>query len=468
MTLLPTRPSPAHLPFVAASVLALLVISFESADAQSLRGSAASLDRQNAQARAHAFTYLQTPQQVRDFVRNGYLVPVAPNRDMDIHNVSFPYTRPEVRVFLERLASQYRAACGEKLVVTSLTRPRSNQPPNASSRSVHPTGMAVDLRRSGRAACRQWLESTLMSLERQGVLEAIYERRPPHYHLAVYPQPYTQHLARLTGDANAMAAALGNGPQMESRWVTHRVRRGETLSTIATRYGASTTRLRSENGIRGDRILVGQELRIPVYEVVTTVASGESTPSDAEATGAGENVVAANSPEHPPAAGATNGEAVTPATHTVARGETLWSIARRYGVREEALRRANGLSGSRILAGRELTLPAGIEGAELPETTHTVARGETLWTIARRYGVSEDRVRAANGIQGSRILIGQSLVIPGGSGGSLPVQHTVSRGESLWTIANRHGTTVEQIQTANQIGSSRVYPGQTLSVPVTQ
>ena len=126
---------------------------------------------------SHGFTYLSTPGQVLNFVDGGYLVRVVPNQDLELHQVSFPYVRPEIRVFVERLASQYRSACGEKLVVTSLTRPLSAQPRNASDRSVHPTGMAVDLRRSNRTACRTWLESTLVSLEGTGVLEAT--REPP-------------------------------------------------------------------------------------------------------------------------------------------------------------------------------------------------------------------------------------------------------------------------------------------------
>ncbi|TVR65945.1 MAG: LysM peptidoglycan-binding domain-containing protein, partial [Gemmatimonadales bacterium] len=231
------------------------------AAAQSLRGSPESLDRQNAQARAHNFTYLETPAQVRRYVELGYLVPVRPTADMQIHNVSFPYARPEVRLFLERLSSQYRAACGEQLVVTSLTRPLSNQPPNASARSVHPTGMAVDLRRSASARCRSWLEGTLLSLEGRGLIEAIVERRPPHYHIAVYPRPYAQYVARITGERPVLAQAGDGGASVQ--WQTHEVRPGETLSGIAARHGTTVTRLRTENNLRGNRILAGQRLRVP-------------------------------------------------------------------------------------------------------------------------------------------------------------------------------------------------------------
>jgi hypothetical protein len=66
---------------------------------------------------------------------------------------------------------------------------------NASAISVHPTGMAIDLRRSDSSGCRQWLETVLLDLEGKGVIEATREQYPPHYHVAVFPNPYLQYVA---------------------------------------------------------------------------------------------------------------------------------------------------------------------------------------------------------------------------------------------------------------------------------
>lgn len=165
--------------------------------AQSLLGSHESLLRQNEEAREHDFTYLRTAADVRDYAQQGLLVRLPGNADYELagEEVSFPYARPEVKTFVERLSSQYHEACGERLVVTSLTRPITRQPPNASAISVHPTGMAVDLRRSDSSGCRQWLETVLLDLEGKGVLEATREQYPPHYHVAVFPNPYLQYVA---------------------------------------------------------------------------------------------------------------------------------------------------------------------------------------------------------------------------------------------------------------------------------
>ncbi len=177
-------------------ILVFLTLLAGAARAQpaSLAGGSASMERQGAAARAHRFTYLRTPRQVRRFVARGWLVPVEPGPDLVLHEVSFPYARKAIRLFLRRLSRQYREACGEKLVVTSLTRPRSKQPRNASPRSVHPTGMAIDLRRSTNPRCRRWLEGVLLHLERRGALEATLERRPPHYHVAVFPRRYERYV----------------------------------------------------------------------------------------------------------------------------------------------------------------------------------------------------------------------------------------------------------------------------------
>ena len=173
---------------VAAAAWLCLLVGTSLVHAQSLRGSRTSMRKQNSVAQNQDYTFLETSADVWDFVEKGLLVPLNGNSNYKVEDASYPYARPAVKLFVERLAQQYRPECGEKLVVTSLTRPLSRQPANASDLSVHPAGMAVDLRRSKKASCRRWLERTLASLEGKGVLEATRERTPPHYHIAIYPE----------------------------------------------------------------------------------------------------------------------------------------------------------------------------------------------------------------------------------------------------------------------------------------
>jgi LysM repeat protein len=274
----------------AVTAAVLLLSSASAAEAQTLRGSPQTMQKQNRMAIQHDYTFLQTSAQVRRFVSSGHLVEMRGNADYEMVSVSHPYARPALKVFIERLGAQYRAACGEKLVVTSLTRPVREQPRNASELSVHPAGMAVDLRISGRASCVRWLEKTLLALEKQGVLDATRERRPPHYHIALFPEPYTRYVASLGAtdavrvataapvrqtDAPKRAAAPAEAPLLVTANVaaeenspddlqTYRVNRGDSLWSIARRHGTTVDALRDLNGLKNTQIVAGQTLTVPI------------------------------------------------------------------------------------------------------------------------------------------------------------------------------------------------------------
>ncbi|HSL82015.1 MAG TPA: DUF5715 family protein, partial [Thermoanaerobaculia bacterium] len=238
--------------------IALLVTGLAPpAEAASLIPTRPALLRQVHAARDHDFTYLETTGDVARFVRQGHLVALPGNRDYLVkHTVSLPYARPAVKLFVERLSAQYRAACGERLVVTSLVRPKSRQPRNSSPLSVHPTGMALDLRVSGNQRCRRWIESALIGLEAKGVIEAARERYPPHYHVVVFPRQYGEYVA----------AKLGRGGEREQRpsVIAYRVRPGDSLWTIARRHGTTVQSLQQANGLRSSRIRPSQVLQVPV------------------------------------------------------------------------------------------------------------------------------------------------------------------------------------------------------------
>lgn len=300
---------------VAASILTL--VGGEQAHAQaptSLAGSRASMNYQHSHAVSNGYDYAHTSRDVTGLVRTGQMVRVTANQNFVIHNVSYPYLKPTVKTLLERLSAQYHNACGEKLTVTSMTRPIARQPANAHNHSVHPTGMAFDLRIPSNQRCRSWLERTLLSLEDSNVLDVTRERNPPHYHVAVFPEPYTHYLAGI------------NGQQRE-----YVVRRGDTLSAVASRNGVTIAQLRSANGIRGDMIRVGQTLMVPA-------APGRAP------------VNVASSP--------TNSAPQAPVrrevTHLVQRGETLWRIASRYRTSVDALRTENGLADDLLRVGQML------------------------------------------------------------------------------------------------------------------
>ena len=254
----PRLPIRALIPAATAAALLLAGLLPPAAEAASLIPTRPALLRQVHAARDHGFTYLDTSGEVARFVREGYLVALPGNRDYYVkHTVSLPYARPEVKLFVERLAAQYRGACGERLVVTSLVRPKNLQPPNSSPLSVHPTGMALDLRVSDSYRCRSWLERALVGLEDRGVVEAARERRPPHYHVVVFPRQYAGYVEAKTGRPPAES---GGGAGV----ITYRVRSGDSLWTIARTHGTTVRTLQRTNGLSSTRIKPSQVLKVPV------------------------------------------------------------------------------------------------------------------------------------------------------------------------------------------------------------
>jgi LysM repeat protein len=265
----------------------VLITGVSGLDAQALRGSRAAMRKQNNIAQNQEYSFLRTASDVREFVEKGLLVPVSGNPAVKLDGVSFPYTRPAVKTFIERLGPQYKSACGEKLVITSLTRPLTRQPWNASKLSVHPAGMALDLRTSRRPACRRWLEGTLLSLEKKGVLEATKERRPAHYHVAIFPASYLSYVTNLTGDTKLATRTntpapikIAKAPAATPNYASvvapapadnaYKVRSGDSLWGIARKFGVSVTELKRANGLRSSRLQPGQKLVIPKAEVERT------------------------------------------------------------------------------------------------------------------------------------------------------------------------------------------------------
>ena len=172
-----------------------------------------------------------------------------------------------------------------------------------------------------------------------------------------------------------------------------------------------------------------------------------------------------------------------PVVHVVAWGETLWSIATQYSVTPEAIIEANHLTDpNHIYAGQRLVIPGGVtpqtgSSADSPGVagTHVVQRGETLFQISQRYGVSVSALAELNGLWNpAQIYEGQQLRIPGAAttatSGYSPEEvvdtHVVKAGETLSSIARRYGVPLWVLAQVNNISNpSLLYAGQVLTVP---
>jgi LysM repeat protein len=159
--------------------------------------------------------------------------------------------------------------------------------------------------------------------------------------------------------------------------------------------------------------------------------------------------------------------------HVVQRGEHLTSIANRYGTTPQAIASANNLVNTNLIyVGQRLTIPGGGSASTQSNSYYVVNRGDTLTAIAARYGTTTQALVQANGLASpDRIYVGQRLVIPGG--GSMASASTgttgyyiVQRGDTVSSIAVRHGVTAWAIVQANHLANPNfIYAGQRLVVP---
>jgi membrane-bound lytic murein transglycosylase D len=169
--------------------------------------------------------------------------------------------------------------------------------------------------------------------------------------------------------------------------------------------------------------------------------------------------------------------------HRVRRGETLSTIARRYGTSVRAIMAHNGLTSSHyVRAGWKLKIPTKASRASSQQPpklvtvstsdgkvyTYTVRRGDSLWRIANRYGTTTKAIQTLNHLRSSDLQIGQVLKIPQEMGGHEQIAtkpYTVSRGDSPFKIAQRHNMNLSHFLSLNHLTPrSTIYPGQVLLV----
>lgn len=225
-----------------------------------------------------------------------------------------------------------------------------------------------------------------------GISSSILKEYNPELRRWMTPPDEDQYVLRIpVGKGERLAEKLAELPSVESKpqWTTHTVRRGQTLSYIARKYGTSVSALISANNIRNkNQIKVGQVLRIPTsdYYAAATVSSDQDL-----------------------------------ITHVVKKGETLSEIGEKYGVSISKIRSLNDLYGKRyIYPGQKLKIPVKksqtVQYSSTPsgatKIIHVVKKGETLSEIADAYNVGLSRVRSWNNLYGRKFIYpGQKIIL---------------------------------------------------------
>lgn len=153
-------------------------------------------------------------------------------------------------------------------------------------------------------------------------------------------------------------------------------------------------------------------------------------------------------------------------TYVVQKGDNLYKIANRFNTTISELKKINNLTSDTLSIGQILYLSPIVEQ---PTITYKVQKGDTLYSIATKYNTTVDKIKMLNNLTNNTLYIGQDLIVP--STEEIPsddenyTTYEVVKGDSLWAIAKRYGLTVDELVALNNLSSLDLQIGDKLKVP---
>ena len=220
--------------------------------------------------------------------------------------------------------------------------------------------------------------------------------------------------------AEAVIKAIANyggytykGPTSNLEYV---VKKGDTLYGISKMYNVSVDDIKKYNGLTSNDLSIGKVLKIPntlnVYD-----------------------------------------------SYTVKRGDTLYSIARKYNTTVDNLRRLNNLNNDSLSIGQVILLP-GVDTSSDNTSIYVVNPGDTLYSIAREYDTTVEVLKDLNTLTTNILSVGQKLVVPSDNSNI----YVVKRGDTLYSIAKKYNITVDRIRQLNNLSSNNLSIGEKLII----
>lgn len=271
-------------------------------------------------------------------------------------------------------------------------------------------------------------------------------------------------------------AGTSNGGQTTGAKYT--VQSGDSVWKISNDHGITMAQLIEWNNIKNNFVYPGQQL---------TVSNSGSTNSASSNTGSSANTNNSSS--------ANTGSSSSQGTYTVKAGESVWSVANKNGITMNQLIEWNNIKNNFIYPGQQLIVKGGnstntntgsTTSAAKPNTPntsattstsssgntmYTVKAGESVWSVANKHHITMDQLIEWNNIKNNFIYPGQQVIVKKGSSQTTNQQspagsktYTVKSGESVWGVADSHGITMAQLIEWNNIKNNFIYPGQTLIV----
>lgn len=200
------------------------------------------------------------------------------------------------------------------------------------------------------------------------------------------------------------------------------VKSGDSLWSIAKKYGISVDELKRINNLTSNLLKIGQALKL-----------------------SGENI---NQPQ-------------TGNNYIVKSGDTLYSIANKFNTSVQNIKSANNLIKDTLSIGQKLIIPTSVPTPNIENNeTYIVKKGDNLYSIAKKYGITQQELMNYNNLKSNLLSIGQALKIPSTDTST----YVVKKGDTLYSIAQKFSTSVQNIKSKNNLTSNVLNIGQVLKI----
>ena len=205
------------------------------------------------------------------------------------------------------------------------------------------------------------------------------------------------------------------------------VKSGDSLWKIAKENNTTVDEIKKLNNLKSNNLVVGQTLKL-------SEKTNDSDKNDSD-------------------------------KYIVTSGDSLWKIANQYGLTVNQLKQLNNLTSDNLEIGQKLKIKNNIAKDET--NVYTVKSGDSLWKIANQYGLTVNQLKQLNNLTSDNLEIGQKLKIKNNIAKDETNIYTVKAGDSLWNIANRFKTNVNELKKLNNLTNNYLTIGQTLKIPTT-
>lgn len=214
---------------------------------------------------------------------------------------------------------------------------------------------------------------------------------------------------------------LPYSPPKTNSQINYIVKKGDTLYSIAQRYNITVDELKKQNQLSTNQLTIGQSLILPSTSFVT---------------------------------------------YTVQKGDTLYKIASQYNTTVDILKKINNLSSNILSIGQKIKLPS-TEIINIPASleTYTVKSGDTLYSIAKKFDTTVEKIKSQNSLNADALTVGQMLKIPSVISVTKPSKtnvYTVEPGDTLYSLAREFNTTVNNLKSLNNLITNNLVIGQTI------